>query len=256
MLAVERTHRLADDRAWLPRHVRRSAQLTAGSLMVGAGAAAVGAVIAAPAALLLWKGLLFAGAGVAVASERAGKAVLRRQIRRMARGELDLAELRNREEGELVVVRGTIESDAPLRGVLVDTDGVFRRLEFRGKGDWVHEAAVDFFLVDESGERIFVQAAGARWLAPTRERVVYPQERLSSERVPAAVRELAAGRESFEAIEQVLAVGSRIQIVGYKTTKPDVGGDVRDYRSPPERATLRSGAQLPLVITRAADLEG
>ncbi len=255
MLAVERTHRLADDLTWLPRRARRTAQLTTGSLMLGAGAAAVGGVVALPsAAFVLWKALVFAGAGVALASQRAGKAVLRRQIRRMARGELELAELRNREDGELVVVRGTVEADAPLRGLLVATEGVFRRLDLRAAGKWVHEAATNFSLVDERGERILVEAAGARWLVPARERVVYPASRIEEDHIPSKVRGLVGDAASFEAFEQVLEVGTHVQIVGYKTTSPDPGGDVRDYRTAPERATLRSGPTLPLVITRISDL--
>jgi len=68
------------------------------------------------------------------------------------------------------------------------------------------------------------------------------------------VRGLVGDAASFEAFEQVLEVGTHVQIVGYKTTSRDPGGDVRDYRTAPERATLRSGPTLPLVITRISDL--
>jgi hypothetical protein len=45
-----------------------------------------------------------------------------------------------------------------------------------------------------------------------------------------------------------------VQVVGYKTASADVSGDVVDYRMPPQRATLRSGEDLPLVITATANL--
>ena len=254
MLALERTHRLRADRAWMPGTVRNSARLASGVLVTGAGAAAVGTVLVAPAMLLLWKGLLIGGAGIAIASDRVGKAVMQRQIRRMTRGEINVAELRNRAEGELVVMRGTIEADNLLGGALIDATGVFRRLEFTGHGKWVHEAAVNFSLVDEAGERIFVEAAGARWLTPHREKVTYPGARFTRESVPERVRDLVAGRASIDAIERVLGNGEQVQLVGYKTTRPDASGDVVDYRSPPQRATLRSGSELPLIISRVTDL--
>jgi hypothetical protein len=254
MLVVERTHRLRDDRAWLPRKVRLSARFTTSTMLAGAGAATVGVVIAAPAALFLWKGMLLGGAGLALASNRAGKAVMQRQLRRMARGEIELADVKAHAEGELVVVRGTVEAEKPLRGILVDATGIYRRLEFAARRTWVHEAAVDFSLIDDAGERILVEAAGARWLVPSREKVTYPAERFTGAQVPPSVRALAAGRTSIEAFEQVLGVGERVQIVGYKSTSADVSGDVIDYRLPPQRATLRSGPELPLVITLLADL--
>jgi hypothetical protein len=52
----------------------------------------------------------------------------------------------------------------------------------------------------------------------------------------------------------VLTAGTRVQIVGYKTASADVSGNVVDYRLPPQRATLRSGPELPLVITALDDL--
>ncbi len=189
-----------------------------------------------------------------MAAERVGHVMQRRQLERMARGEVELANVKSHGEGELVVVRGTIQADAPLRGILVDTTGVFRRLIFSARGTWVHEAAIDFALLDETGDRIFIQAAGARWLVSPRERVSYPAHRFAGAHIPTRVSKLTAGRKSVEAFEQVLEVGERVQIVGYKTTSPDATGEVTDYRSPPQRATLCSGPDLPLVITRLDDL--
>ena len=220
MLVADRTHRQRADRAWLPPSVRNVGRFVTGTAFVGAGAAVVGAIAVVPAALLLWKVMLLGGAGVAVAGDRAGRALLHRQLARLGRGEVELADLRLREEGELVVVRGTIEADASLRGLILDAAGVYRRLVFSARGKWVHEAVVDFVLIDDAGQRIFIRGAGARWLVPDRERVTYPAERFTGDGIPARVRELAAGRKAVDASEQVLGAGEAVQIVGYKTTSP------------------------------------
>jgi hypothetical protein len=209
-----------------------------------------------PPLLFFWKGAILGGAGVALASSKTRKLVLRHQLKRMARGELELSELGDREEGELVVVRGIIDCDRPLSGVLVESDGVFRRMIFKSRGTWVHEAAINFSLIDESGERILIQAGGARWLVPNRETFTYPGTRFAQSSMPGRVREITAGKSDVEAFEQVLGVGERVQIVGYKTTSPDVTGGEQGYRLPPQRATLRSGPDLPLILVRLSDVDG
>ena len=239
----------------MPRGVRRTGQLVTGAVWAGAGAAILGAVVAAPVTLVLWKGLALGGAGLTVVGKRAGDAALRRQIRRMTAGEIELADLSARSEGELVVVRGTISVEEPLRGVLVDAEGVYRRMTFAANGTWVHEAATDFSLIDEHGHRIRIHAAGARWLVPPRELVTYPASRFLRDEVPTRVRDRVAGAQEIEALEQVLTADTAVQIVGYKTASADLTGDVVDYRLPPQRATLRSGPDLPLVITALADLK-
>jgi hypothetical protein len=245
---------LRADRDWLPAGVRRRSSLVRGALWTGASATIVGAVAAVPATLLLWKGFLIGGAGLALAGDRAARAVLQHEVARMTRGEIELASLSARAEGELVVVRGTIMTDEPLRGVLVETEGVYRRLIMKSRGTGVHEAATDFALVDDAGHHILVQAAGARWIVPERERVTYPAARFVGPHVPREVRALANDRLEVEAFEQVLPVGARVQVIGYKTASADATGDVVDYRTPPQRATLRSGPDLPVVITAIADL--
>jgi hypothetical protein len=210
------------DQAWLPPGVRRTRWLVSGAVWGAGGAALVGAVVVAPVTLVLWKGFLAGGAGALVAADRAGRAVLRRQILKMSRGEIPLAELGSRDEGELVVVRGTIEATEQLRGVLLEADGVYRRMTF---GSWVHEAAVDFTLIE-----------------------------FDLPHVSPKIKALVAGKTSVEAFEHVLAAGTKVQIVGYKTSSADVSGETQGYRLPPQRATLRSGDDLPLVIITQADL--
>jgi hypothetical protein len=236
--------------------VRRSGWLAAGAVWTASGAALVGAVAAAPAVLLFWHAVLAGGAGVAIAGDSVRRALFRRRLAGMARGELELASVGRREEGELVVVRGTIETHAPLRGLLVDAAGVYRRMIFQARGAWVHEAATDFSLVDERGERVLVQGGGARWMVPPREALTYPASRFDQDGIPREVRDRVrgAGDDEVEASELVLEPGTAVQVVGYKTTSPDVTGEAQGYRLPPLRATLRSGPDLPLVITRVADL--
>lgn len=234
--------------------MRRGSQLVTGALWAGTGAAAVGTLIAVPQIALLWKGILFGGAGLSVAAERAGTALMKRKIARMARGEIELADVDARGEGELVAVRGTIEATETLPGVLLETEGVYRRMIFKSRGTWVHEAAVDFALLDDEGNRILIEAAGARWIVPSKETLLYPGTRFAGADVPPRVRELTAGKESVEAFERVLPPGTRVQIVGYKTASTDVTGKFSDYRLPPQRATLRSGPDLPLVISTLEDL--
>ena len=226
-----------------------------GSIWAAAGAAIVGtAALGGPAAFAMWKGIVVGGAAAAAAGERAGNAVLHRQLRRMTHGELQLAEVSARAEGDLVVVRGKIACDAPLTGMLVDAQGVYRRMIFKPSGTWVHEAAVDFTLIDDKGEHIIIQAAGARWMVPSRELVMYPGPRFTAEQAPREVARLVGTRPAIEAFERVLAVGTEVQVVGYKTASADQTGEFIDYRMPPQRATLRSGPDLPLVITAVADL--
>jgi len=258
MIVVQRTHPLKRDRDWLPAHVRRRGRLVAGAVWGGAGVALVGTAVAAPATLLLWKLLMGAGLGMAVAGERIGHAIFRRQLLRMARGEVELSGVGAREEGELVVVRGTIEAAAPIAGLLRDSLGVYRRMVFASNGTkYVHEAAIDFALIDERGSRILVQAAGARWLAVSPEAMAYPSGRLDREDVAREVRALVRrnAAPTVGAAERVLEVGARVQLVGYKTASADATGEAAGYRLPPQRATLRSGPDLPLVITSLADLE-
>lgn len=247
---MERTHKLRADFDWLPRHVRRTSRLIRGTTWVALGAGVVGSIAVVPAAGALWKVYALGGASAIAASEKAAHTAMRKQLAKMTRGEIALAELDDNEEDTLVVVRGTIEAEDPLSGLLIDASGVYRRMIFKARGTWVHEAAIDFTLVDDKGERIRVQAAGARWMTPRRELVTYPGARFVAQQVSAKVQQLCSKAETVEAIERVLPVGTAVQVVGYKTREADPTGIVRDYRRPPERAALRSGPTLPLVISR------
>jgi hypothetical protein len=247
---------LKDDLDWLPPSVRRTRKLVTGTVWGASSAIIVGAFAVSPALVgVLWKGFAAGAAGAAVAGERIGQTMLRRKLKKIASGEIELASLEERADGELVVVEGIIEAEDTLAGVITDARGVYRRMVFDPKGaKYVYEAAVDFALVDDAGNRILIEAAGARWMTPMRELVSYPRMRFDQPETPKAVRGLLRAKPMIEAIEDVLAVGTRVQVVGYKTASADVTGRVVDYRLPPQRATLRSGPALPLVITTLADL--
>jgi hypothetical protein len=186
---------------------------------------------------------------------RVGGWLTGRDLPRFARDEIGLGAVAGREEGAMVAVRGRIEVAAPLRGLLVDVDGVYRRMIFKlDVMMWVHEAATDFALVDDRGGRVLVHAGDARWLVADRETFEYPATRIDRDGAPPEVRAHVRGRATVEAFEQVLEPGTLVQVVGYKTTSADPTGEAHGYRLPPQRATLRSGPKRPLVITRVADL--
>lgn len=253
---MERTHRLKNDLDWLPPSVRRTRKVVTGTVWGAASAAIVGVFAISPGLVaVLWKGFAAGAAGAAVVGERFGQTMLRRKLRKIASGEIELATLEERKEGELVVVEGIVEAEHTIRGVLSTAEGVYRRMIFDPKGaKWVYEAAVDFALVDDAGNRILVESAGARWMTPARELVLFPRARFEEPTTPAPVKALLRAKPQIEAIEDVLIAGSRVQVVGYKTASADVTGRVVDYRLPPQRATLRSGPSLPLVITAIQDL--
>jgi hypothetical protein len=228
---------------------------TAASIWTIGGVATVGTIIVAPWTLLLSKLWAFGVAGIAIAGDRAGAAVAHSRFKKMTRGEIPLSDVSGHSEGHLVAVRGTVEATETLQGLLVDTEGVYRRAQIKARGEWITEAAVDFSLVGDDGTRILIQGAGARWIVPGREKFNYPLHRFFREEVPPKIRERVAGMDRVTGYERVLTVGSRVQIVGYKTESADATGTVTDYRSAPQRATLRSGENLPLVITLLSDLQ-
>lgn len=252
---MQRSHRRRDDLSWLAPEVARAQRRAAWSVWGGSAVAIGGTVAMLPPLLLFWKGFVLAGAGIAAAGHQIGRMTLQRQLRKLAAGQLPLSALDARAAGELVVVRGRIECAAPLTGILVDRPAVYRRLHWRPDGRWFSEAAVDFELVDAAGHRVMVHAAGARWMTPEAEDIEYPGARLDRDGLPEHLRAAARQRETIQAHEQVLELGAEVQIVAHKATTASVDGVVTDMRLPPQRTSLRSGPDLPLVITRLRDLE-
>jgi hypothetical protein len=173
--------------------------------------------------------------------------------KRIADEPLPLSELRDRADGTRVHVRGRVQAAAVLEGVLSGTRGVFRRLIFERRGRWVHQAAVDFDLVDEQGECIHVETAGGGLLAPTWEAMPYPPAVWTGSRISPSladvVRKLQFDRcAEVPAVEFVLRDGDLVDVVGAKSRVVDPSGDPFRYREPPMRAAIRSTSSCPLIV--------
>lgn len=252
---MERTHPLGDDLNWLPRELKVGRWSVTGASWAGSVAAA-GALTIASAGLLVHVAALTGAAGV-VAGGRLGRAFMLRRLDRLARGRLDLIKVGTLEEGQLAHVAGRVEASETLAGFLHGVRCVYRRMLFRWRGRRsVHEAAVDFDVVDASGARLRVEVDDARLLIPARkETAAYPESLFAQAELPASLR-AAFGAERptdtpgrvIEAAEQVLQPGTTVQIIGYKTETVDPLGGVRVGRAPPTRPALRSG-RVPLLIT-------
>ena len=138
---------------------------------------------------------------------------------------------------------------------------VFRRVVFIiGDTRIVHEAAVDFTLVDGSGESIIVMIKDARLI--TAEPNFRKLTGEDADRVRAlpyeAVANIRKGHSRWiRASEVLICDGQEVEIVGYKTRTVDPGMSNRLARETPMRATLRGGKALPLLIApaRARDLD-
>jgi hypothetical protein len=176
-------------------------------------------------------------------------------VRRLARGQVNLAQLHREADGELVHVRGKVSAQSTLPGFLHGTPAVYRRMSFVFAGTrLVHHAAVDFDLVDEAGELVTVQVAGARLLAPEVEHADYPASRFHDQPLPPTLERLLSGRRealrgAISAGELLLRHGDAVEIVGYKSRTVDPRVAMRLARDIPMRATLRAGRELPLLIT-------
>ena len=252
---MERTHPLGDDLDWLPRELKLGRWSVTGASWAGSVAAA-GALTIASAGLLVHVAALTGAAGV-VAGGHLGRAFMLRRLDRLARGRLQLIKVGTLEEGQLAHVAGRVEATDTLRGLLHGVPGVYRRMLFRWRGRrYVHEAAVDFDVVDASGVRLHVEVDDARLLIPIRkETASYPESVFARADLPPSLRAAFgsdrpssnAGRV-IEAAEHVLQPGTPVQIIGYKTETVDPLRGVRVGRAPPTRPALRSG-RVPLLIT-------
>lgn len=247
---VDRVHLLKEDLDWAPSAVLRLNKLVVGGLIAGA---------TIPAFLEFGPMVWFVPGIVAPVAMRLGnrsaRALARKRLGRYARGEVNLSRLENETDGELLHVRGTVESSATVRGLIRDVPAVYRRLQVSlGHLQLVHEAAVDFSLTDETGQRVRVLAAGSRLLSPMNKRYLIQND--SEQRVLDEVRrahiELLLrryGLDNFETMgdEFLVQPGDRVDVVGYKTRIIDAGGE-RLARQEPFRAALKSGGKLPLLI--------
>jgi hypothetical protein len=254
MIALDRTERATRQYAWLPPSLRVRRRIASGAVWAGTGALIGGAIALAPPVLASWQMLLGLGVGGGILGERVGGAVVQRYVARLAHGEVALARVREAAEGTLVHVRGRVRAEATLDGLLHGVPGVYRRLVFRVTGArWIHEAAVAFDVVDAHGAWIRVEPRGARLLAPVAELMEYPAGAFTGERVTPSVAAVVAGHAGpiITASELVVRDGDEVELVGHKSQIAEVTGHGGSFREPPQRALLRSGNVLPLLVTPA-----
>lgn len=259
MITLERTHLLRNDLDWLPGWLKALRWTVAGAVWTGLfGGVAALTALAHVQVIFFGKGLAALAVGGVYAGDRAARSVLKRRLARLAHGDVNLARLKQEPDGELVHLVGKVRA----RGEL-PTGGVFRRRVFSlGELRLVHEQAVDFALADDQGELVLLQADGARLIVadpkltavPTetaQELLSLPLPRAASRAVDRWRTRLAAGKkvQAVRAGVVVLREGQKVEVVGYKTRAVDSSVADRLERDTPLRATLKSGKELPLLIS-------
>lgn len=257
-----RTVAAAEDLDWLPAEIKALRWAVAGAIWGGlASFVAIVAVLTKGQFLFFWgKAALVMGGYYA--GDRAALSLMRNRLARLARGAADLSSFAGEADGMLMHVKGRVRARETLPALLGEERAVYRRVLIQFGGVRViHEAAVDFSLVDEKGEQATVQVAGARLLVPNPERRLFDEEPAGFKdlALPAELlRELEARRQMMERGKQVDAIrigeflvrdGDPVELVGYKTRTIDINMSDRLERDLPLRATLRSGKELPLLIS-------
>ena len=262
---LDRTLPARHDLDWLPPSFKVVRWSVAGTLWAGIGTL-VGAalVFAKPGLFFYGKGLAVLVAGGYYAGDRAARAVLRARLAKLARGAMDLTHLQHESDGELVHVKGRVKARERVGAVLTEEQAVYRRVLFTvGPERWVHEAGEDFLIVDETGEMALVEVAGARLVAPDAKRHKLEGEGARAvfdltidaslrSRSDLRVRVSRRDRGAITAGEVLVRDGDGVEIVGYKSRSVDPSVASRLPRDTPMRATLRSGKDLPLLISIVA----
>ena len=124
--------------------------------------------------------------------------------------------------------------------------------------------SVTFADIDTSGVADLSGHAGAHLVAPEPKRAkiegetahsifeltLDPQLRRNAD--SAGVRIGRADKSVISAGEVVLRDGDEVEVVGVKTRSIDPTVEMRLMRDTPERATLRSGKELPLIVSPVA----
>jgi hypothetical protein len=259
---LDRTVKARHDLDWLPPSFKAVRWSVAGTLWAGMATLLGGALVfAKPGFFIYGKGIAVLFAGGYYAGDRAARAVLRGRLSKLAHGQLDLRRLSREADGELVHVRGRIKASKTIASVLDDSPVVYRRVVFGiGADRWVHEAGEDFHLVDDTGEMALIDVSGARLIAPdgkrrkvdgelSRQVTELTLEPGSRNRTDPALRVSRKDRSAITCGEVLLRDGDQVQIVGYKSRTVDPTVASRLERDTPMRATLRSGKELPLLIS-------
>jgi hypothetical protein len=257
---LERTHYFKHDLDWLPPSFQVVRWTVAGSLWTALAASVAGVTIFTRAHFYLFgKSLAVLAAGGYYAGDRAARAALRARLKRLAHGSVDLSRLRDEADGELVHVRGRVRAREHLLGLLDPVEpAVYRRVIISmGRVRMVHEAAVDFLLVDESGQPALCEVANSRLVAPEPRRRKYAAGSEVDERLrglPLLPLAWERGRKDkastgASAGEILLQDGDEVEAVGYKSRVVDPSVATRLERDTPMRETLRGGKALPLIIS-------
>jgi hypothetical protein len=264
--ALARTVSARHDLDWLPPSMKAVRWTVAGTIWTGIAGLTIGTLALSKFHIYFWgKGIAALVAGGYYAGDRAARTVLRRRLGKLARGAVDLSRLQREEDGELLHVRGKVRAHQAILGLTSEAPGVYRRVVFSIGGSLgarvVHEAAVDFSIVDASGERVTVQVEDARLLAPEPRRIRLDEatvRKLAELPLPdklgrvfgAWLLRAAAGKRVQPVLgsEVLLQDGDEVELVGYKTRVVDPTVGERLERETPMRATLRSGRDLPLLI--------
>ena len=263
---MRRAHLAKDDLDWLPERYRllRGAVVSGIWTAIGAGFAAL--VWTGAPVLVFAKGFVVIGAAGYGAGDWVSKKLVRARLGRLASGRVDLAKLSNEEDGELVHVRGRVRAQRTIAGIVSSEPGVYRRTRVSFDDiEVVAEEAVDFQLVDDQGNAIGIEVDGARLLTADDKlaRTLFP-ERLFPLAEPEAARRvvqrfehmLARGKRQLPRItaaEIMIKPGDELEAVGYKSRKIDPTVMERMARETPMRATLCSGRELPLILTRVQE---
>jgi hypothetical protein len=213
------------------------------------------------------KGLFVGGIYI---GDRTARSIMRRRLAKLARGQVELSHLQHQADGDLVHVRGRVRARQHLTGVLdASAQAVYRRVLMQfGEVRVVHEAAVDFEMVDDRGESIIVETEGARIVAPELKLRQLPYLAPETDRMLALplpdktrpwqalrAKKLARGKNPpmANAAEYLLREGDEVEVVGFKNRTVDVTVESRLARDTPLRATLRAGRELPLILSPADD---
>ena len=262
---IHRVHLARRDLDWLPPSLKAVHWTVAGAIWTSLAGATIATLALAKIHFYIYgKGIAMIAAGGYYAGDKAARFVLKKRLSRLASGAVDLGRLASREDGEIIHTRGRVRAETTIPALLSDEPCVYRRVTFTiNETRLVHEAAVNFTLVDTAGEFIRVEVEGGRLVG--RDRKAFPideqcVERLAALSLPAGVvghlfdrrKRLGKGKRTppLKAAEWLLRDGDEVELVGLKARIVDPTVHSRMERDTPMRATLRSSSELPLLIAR------
>jgi hypothetical protein len=264
-VALDRSQRAKNDLDWLPPSFKAVRWAVAGTIWTGITGMLVALIAVAKSGFWFYgKGFALLFAGGYYAGDQVARGVLRRRLKALAHGDVELSRLKQERDGELVHVRGVVRARDQIGAVLSSRQVVLRRVVFSIGGErWVHEAGHDFLLRVADGEDVLVEVEGARIVAaePKRTKIegelartvfelsMEPQYRGKSDELLHVSRN---DKGAVMAGEVVICDGDEVEVVGYKSRSIDPTVAIRMERDTPERVTLRAGQELPVLIAPSA----